>query len=133
MPIIGQPPELAGLKYTGLLCQASVCDGQLIEGANTVHLKFEDTWHRLNIDCGMIFWKQSNKAPGSWASKEAGWEYPLVDVGGPAGVIGELLGHYEMSTTSTGGCVVFVFVNGRRIIIDNVDDRSSYRLAEQPH
>jgi hypothetical protein len=129
---MGQPPELAGLKCPGLLCQAFVYDGQLIEGANIVHRKFEDTWHRLNFDRGVIFWKQSDEPPGSWASKEAGWEYPRVDVGGSAGVIGKLQDYYEMAATSTGGCVVFVLVSGRKMIIDNVDNRSSYRLAEQP-
>jgi hypothetical protein len=126
--IIGQPPELAGLQCAGVLCQAFVCDGRLIESANVIYLKFADAWHRLNIDAGVIFWKRSDGAPSSWAIEKKGWEYPLVDVGGSAGVVGELLDHYEMSRTSTGGRVVFVFANGRRIIIDSVGDRSSYHV-----
>lgn len=127
--ITGEPPHLAGFRCTGLLCQAFLNDGDLIEDANVTHLQFGNTWYRLNIDDGVIFSKRSDHAPGAWAAEEEGWKYPLADVGDLAGVIGALLSHYEMTTTSNDAQVVFVCENGRTIVIDNADGRSSYRIS----
>ena len=110
--VIGQPPDLAGLICEGLLCEGFVMGGELLASANVVFLRFEDIWHRLCIDCGVIFWKVQERTPEPWAVEGEGWTYPHVNVGSFAGVVGHRLDHYTMRTTADGGQVVFVFDGG---------------------
>lgn len=130
--VIGQPPDLAGSICEGLICQGFAAGGELLASANVVFVRFEGVWHRLCIDCGVIFWKMQEQTPEPWAVEEEGWTYPHIDVGASAGVIGHHLDHYEMKTTGVSGQVVFVFDDGRSIIIDNEHDRSNYRVTERP-
>jgi hypothetical protein len=129
MEIVGPPPELAGLECQALICEGFVCKGEPVTTASVVHLCFAGSWHKLIIDCGVIIWRQSASMPVPWAVESEGWEYPHVDVGGTAGVIGHRLQHYEMTTISDGGQVAFLFGNGRTIFIDNENDRSTFRIA----
>ncbi len=129
MEIIGQPPELAGLKCDALICEGFVLKGQTVTNANVVHLCFADTWHELILDHGVIIWRRTEKAPEPWAISEAGWDYPHVDVGTAADVVGHCLEKYDMKGTPCGCQVTFLFDNGRSVIIDNVQDQSEYQIT----
>lgn len=129
--IVGHPPELAGLLCDALICEGYFYKGELIANANVVYLCFEDTWHKLVIDCGVIFWRQQVKLPKPWAVENEGFEYPHVDVGADAGVIGHRLESYEMATSTNGGHVTFLFDQGRIITIDNENDHSTFRIGSR--
>jgi hypothetical protein len=127
--VIGQPPELAGSICEALVCESFVSNGEVVATANVVFLRFRGIWHRLCIDGGVIFWKMQDQTPAPWSVMDEGWTYPHVDVGSAAGVIGRRLDHYEMTANERGAQVELVFDHGRGIIIDNVDDRSDYRIV----
>jgi hypothetical protein len=57
-----------------------------------------------------------------------GWEYPHVDVGVVAGVIGHRLKEYRMAATATGSKVTFLFDHDRTITIDNENDLSTFQI-----
>jgi hypothetical protein len=128
MEIVGRAPELAGLLCDALLCEGFAHNGKLVSNANVVHLCFAGGWHKLVIDCGVIIWRPSVGQPNPWMLVSEGWEYPDVDVGAIAGVVGHRLEDYRMATTVTGAQVMFVFDNGRTITINNENDLSTFQI-----
>ena len=132
MEIAGRAPELAGLLCEAFICEGFAHDGELVANANVVYLCFAGAWHKLVIDCGVIIWRPSSGQPSpsiveGWEASK-GWEYPHVDVGAIAGVIGHRLKEYSMTTTPAAGKVSFLFDNERTIIIDNENDLSTFRI-----
>jgi hypothetical protein len=128
MEIVGLAPELAGLSCEAFICEGFVHKGKLVANANVVYLCFAGAWHKLVIDCGVIIWRPSPGEPSPSTIASEGWEYPHVDVGAIAGVVGHRLKEYRMQTAAAGGKVAFVFDNDRTITIDNENDRSSFRI-----
>ena len=128
MEIIGQPPEFAGLRCDAFICEGFAHNGMLIANANVVHVCFAGVWHRLVLDCGVIFWQQSEVQPNPWSIASEGFEYPHVDVGAISGVTGLRLRDYRMETTAAGGKVVFLFESGRTITIIDENDQSNFRV-----
>ncbi|MCK1642049.1 hypothetical protein IVA95_31985 [Bradyrhizobium sp. 157] len=130
MEIVGHPPKLAGLLCDALICEAFVRNGELLANANVVHLCFEGVWYRLVLDCGVMIWRQSIESPKPWAIEELGWQYPHVNVGEMAGVIGRRLEYYRMdSLPPSGADVMFSFDNGCTVVINNAEDRSTFRIT----
>jgi hypothetical protein len=128
MEIVGRAPDLVGLLCDAFICEGFVHNGKLVANANVVHLCFAGVWHKLTIDCGVIFWRRSEKKPVPWSILSEGWECPHVDVGAIAGIVGHRLEDYRMATTNAGGQVIFLFDNGRKIAINNENDRSSFQM-----
>ena len=127
MELIGQAPELAGLLCEAFICEGFVSEGRLLANANVVYLRFEGVWHKLVIDCGVIFWRPLPAEPSPWTME--GWEYPHIDVGSVADVVGQRLRGYTMETVPAGASVTFQFENGRTITIDNDNDASSFQIG----
>jgi hypothetical protein len=127
--IVGRPPALAGLACAGFVCQGFVNKGEPVQNAGTVYLRFSETWYRLIIDCGVIIWRDQTEAPEPWSVESEGWDYPHVDVGAAAGIVGERLQDYQMTTGAGRGCVTFKFANGRSVFIENNNDVSTYRIG----
>jgi hypothetical protein len=128
MEIIGHAPELAGLLCEAFICEGFVHKGEPIANANAVYLCFAGAWHSLVIDCGVIIWRPAAGQPSPSMIESEGWEYPHVDVGAISGGVGLRLKEYRMATTAAAGKVTFLFENGRAIVIDNEDDRSTCRI-----
>jgi hypothetical protein len=129
MEIIGHPPELVGLPCESLICEGFVNNGRRVADANIVYLRFAGTWHKMSIDGGVVFWRKLDRAPEPWRVENADWGYPQVDVGAAAGIVGRSLKHYRMTTRAAGAQVSFEFDNGRRVAIENEEDRSTYRIS----
>lgn len=100
-----------------------------MEDANIVYLCFAGTWHKLVLDYGVIIWRRLTEAPRPEAIDDLGYQYPRVDVGALAGVIGHRLEDYQMQSNTVTAEVAFSFENGRAIIINNANDRSTWRIA----
>jgi hypothetical protein len=128
MEIVGRAPELAGLLCEAFICEGFVHNGERVSNANVVHLCFAGAWHTLVIDCGVIIWRPSSGQPRPWRIASEGWEYPHIDVGAFAGIIGHRLKEYRMATTTAGGKVTFLFDNERTITIDNENDLSRFQI-----
>ena len=128
MEIVGRAPELAGLLCEAFICEGFIHKGKLIANANVVYLCFAGTWHKLVIDCGVMIWRLSPGQPSPSAIASEDWEYPHVDVGAIAGVVGHRLKEYRAQTGAAGGKVTLFFDNERTITIENENDRSSFRI-----
>ncbi|MES2197708.1 MAG: hypothetical protein V4517_25090 [Pseudomonadota bacterium] len=129
MEIVGRAPELAGLQCEAFICQAFVYKGELASNAHVVYLCFAGEWQTLSIDCGVIFWRRSVGRPEPWMVASEGWEYPHVDVGAIADVIGQRLKNYRMAANGSEGQVMFLFDNGRTIAINNENDVSTFQIG----
>lgn len=129
MEQVGQAPELAGLVCEAFICEGFVSKSKLMANANVVYLRFDGTWHKLIIDCGVILWWPVRGEPSPWAIASEGWEYPHVNVGILADVVGHRLSDYRMETVVEGGRVIFYFDNDRTITINNENDASSFRIS----
>jgi hypothetical protein len=112
-----------------LICEGFINKGEPVADASVVFLCFAGTWHKLIIDCGVIIWRKVDAVPRPWRVESEGWEYPHVDVGAAAGVIGRCLEHYQMATSAGAAQVIFKFDNGRCVTIENENDLSTYRIG----
>ncbi|WP_342241957.1 hypothetical protein [Inquilinus sp. OTU3971] len=128
LEINGKPPDLAGLTCDGLIRQSYVHKGELDVPAHAIYLLFAGIWHRLYFDYGIIFWRTQQERPEAWSVEEEGWGYPHSDLGAEAGVTGVRLDGYEMEPMPYGSKVIFRFANGRRIVVEDVNDRTSYEV-----
>jgi hypothetical protein len=99
-----------------------------MQTANVTYLKFSGTWHRLCFDHGTVHWRTWPTDPAPWAVSEEGWTYPHVDVALAAGLIGVRLKSYKTLATERGARVVFEFENSRKVLINDVDDCTSYEV-----
>ncbi|MGJ4887151.1 hypothetical protein ACQR1Y_03125 [Bradyrhizobium sp. HKCCYLRH3099] len=129
MELIGDPPELAGLPCEAFICEAFIYKADLVANANLVYLRFAGIWHQLVLDCGVIFWRRLTGAPSPDAIDELAFQSTHTDVGAVTGVVGQRLRDYRMSSNSITAEVRFCFENGCTIIIDNADDRTTWRTA----
>ncbi len=125
LEINGEPPAIARAVLEELRCQQYWYRGELAEEANVTFLQCNGVWHRLYFDCGIIFWREDVEAPTSFEAPEIEASYPIVDIGRQLLLTGQVLERYEMTTIPGGSQVEFLFANGRRFIVRNVDDRTT--------
>jgi hypothetical protein len=57
-----------------------------------------------------------------------GLDYPHIDVGKAANVVGHHLEKYDMRATTSGCQVTFLFDNGPNVTIDDAQDQSGYQI-----
>lgn len=129
MEIVGTPPTLAGLACEAFICEGFVHNRQPVADANVVYLCFAGVWRKLVLDCGVIIWRQLTEDPKPRGIDHLGFQYPTVDLGILAGVLGHALEDYRMESNSITAEVAFSFENGRTIIINNANDRSTWRIT----
>jgi hypothetical protein len=128
LELIGRPPLIEGQRCEGLICEGFECDGELIQTANVTYLRFGGTWHRLCFDPGTVHWRTWPTDPEPWAVDEEGWAYPHVNVALAAELDGVRLKSYRTLATERGASVVFEFENSRKVLINDIDDCTSYEV-----
>lgn len=128
LEVNGDAPDLNGLVCDGFICEAYLYDGMVEASANTTYLSFNEVWHRLYFDCGVIFWRSQLEAPAPWSVPEERWDYPHTDLARNAGVKGKRLLSYEMHTTDKGSVVEFTFECSIKIVVEDSYDRTDYRV-----
>jgi hypothetical protein len=127
--INGSAPALAGRTCQAFICQQFVADGRIEDEANVTFLQFDDEWFRLYFEPGLIFWRSGIPTPHPWEVPEQRWNFPHVDLGKVAAVIGQRLTRYDMWPTNDSARVSFEFDNGRHILIEHKNDRGRYVVA----
>ena len=123
--INGRPPMLAGEIVEALLSQEYWHGGELTDSFNAIFLCFNNTWHRLSFDCGIIFWRVTSTAPISFEAPELRASYRIVDLGIRLGVTSKRLARYEMRAIPDGSRVEFTFSCGQSVVFQNVDDHTT--------
>lgn len=101
----------------------------MVCSANVTFIKVADVWHRLSIDVPAIFWRECKDEPQPWAVEGESFDYPHVDVGAIASVIGKTLTSCDTFPRGDGVSVVFGFSNGCKIEIVNSKDATSYEVS----
>lgn len=128
----GEPPALAGLVCEALQCLAYSVHGEVIDPANTIHLRFDGVCRRLYFDTGIVFWRPDEGQPEPYAIDEEGTAWAVIDVAADAGVVGARLVDYDMRWKETFAEVNFRF-ESCTVVFRNTyaDDVTTWRI-ERP-
>ena len=97
----GQPPALIGLVCTGLVVQHFYDGHTLADQASVVFLRFDDTWHRIYFETGIVFWR-SGQAPAAPVNSTLAHGLLLNDLSEMPGVVGHRLDHIAYCGTARG-------------------------------
>ena len=125
----GSAPEAGGQPLEGLVCESFEFNGRVESPANVVYVKLSGVWHRLSIDAGVVFWRVESSPPSPWAVPAEGWNYPHRDVGAEFELVGLSVSATQASQSQGRAMVELAFANGKRFIVSNENDASSFRLA----
>lgn len=61
LTINGTEPQLRGQTCTGLVVQSCYDGNVLVDPANVTYFRFEETWHRIYFEPGMVFWRSGDR------------------------------------------------------------------------
>jgi hypothetical protein len=128
LEIVGEAPDFNGRICEGFICEGYEFEGEIAASANVTYLKFDGVWYRLYFEPHMVFWREWKEQLRPWAVEEKSWNYPHVDVGSDAGVIGVKLESYVMFATTEGSTVLFRFENGKQVVIEDKNEVASYAI-----
>ena len=78
--INGTVPDLIGRVCDGLLAQAFLHHGDLVESANILYLHVGNVWHRLYFGYGIVFWRVQHEQPENYEDSPEGWTFELTDL-----------------------------------------------------
>jgi hypothetical protein len=125
----GDPQSCLGQQVQSVVVEAFVCKGQLVSSANVLFLKLSGSWYRAAIDAGTFHWRLQAKTPEPWFVPEEGWSYPHTDLGQQYSLAGSALSRVNVSGQGNSVRVEFSFSSGRRVVLFNGNDSSSYHVA----
>ena len=126
LQVMGEWTQLAGSRCDSLLVEQYWHEGRLCEPANVVWLHVGATWHRLTIDCGVVFWRKSDAGPAPHEMPELDAEVRLKDIGHETGLIGGLIDGVVGSAIPGGAEVSIVLRSGQTLTFRNLDDHTAY-------
>ncbi len=122
----GEEPPLVGLACEDLVAVEYSHAGQVVEPAHVVFLRFAGSWHRLNFDCGSVFWRADTDGPQSFVAEELDASYRAVSLVDARGLRGLRLHFIRYSSILGGSEVALVFEGGRTVVFRCVDGVTSY-------
>jgi hypothetical protein len=125
----GDPQSHIGQQVQAVVAEAFICKGQLVSTANVLFLKLSGVWYRAVIDAGTFHWRMQADAPAPWSVSEEGWSYPHSDLGQQYSLVGSALSGVNVSGQGNSVRVEFSFSSGRRVVLFNGNDSSSYHVA----
>jgi hypothetical protein len=129
VPVFGEPPELTGKSLQALLAESFVCAGQLVASANAVFIKSGGRWYRLVLDAGTVHWKEQFNEPQAWSVPASGWSYPHRDLMEELGLSDATVSNVSIQGAGAAVRLEFAFSNGRRLVLLNGNDSTSYHVA----
>jgi len=129
VPIYGEPDGLVGQLVEELRSQSFVSNGELVSSANAIFIKASGPWYRVALDAGTVHWTKQDNEPLSWEVPENGWSYPHRDIGYELGLVGAKLLSLRTSQEGEAIRVELTFSNGKRLLLVNHNDSSSYHVA----
>ena len=125
----GSPPLADGRRCDALICEQFISDGVVLSTASVTFVALEGLWYRLAVDYPAVFWRTLVERPQPWAVVEKGWEYPHVDVGAIARVVGLHLREIETSSDNVRTQVALLFEGGRCVVIEGSRQSSHYAVT----
>jgi hypothetical protein len=125
----GDPQSHVGQLVQAVVAEAFVCKGQLVSSANVLFFELSGSWYRAAIDAGTFHWRIEAALPAAWSVSEEGWFYPHTDLGQELGLVGSVLSGVSVSGAGSSVRVEFAFSSGRRLVLFNGNDSTSYHVA----
>jgi hypothetical protein len=126
LEVHGEWPRLRGQVCDALIADQYWHEGKLCEPANVVWLQVGPIWHRLVIDCGVVFWRRSDAGPAPYEMPELGAEVRLKDIGHETGLIGGLIDDVVGIAIPGGAEVRIALRSGPTLTFRNLDDHTVY-------
>lgn len=129
LEVHGEWPQLAGSRCDAVIAEQYWHDGELSEPANVIWLRADSAWHRLVIDCGVVFWRSADVGPEAYGMSGLGGAVRLEDVGRELDLAGEIIDGITGVAVPGGADVWIGFRSGRRITFRNRDDHTTYQTG----
>ena len=126
LAVQGEWPRLQGHACDALVVEEYWHEGLLDAPANVVWLRSGPNWHRLVIDCGVVFWRRSGPGPTAYSMPELQADVRLKDIGDELGLLGKPIDDVG-GVPIPGGAEVWIQLQaGPRITFRNLNDRTIY-------
>lgn len=118
-----------GTRCGGLLAQAYVFHGELVDSVTLVYLQFAtDRWARIGIDGGHFHWRET--AMPETIPSDGGHSYPLVDLGAEFPIRGRRIRDVRLIAEPEDGATLAIsFVEGGVLSLVNANDHTRLFLA----
>ncbi|MEZ6037512.1 MAG: hypothetical protein R3F29_08530 [Planctomycetota bacterium] len=129
LEVHGKWPELRGQHCDACIAEEYWFEGTLEVPANVVWLRAGATWHRLVIDCGIVFWSTRVAGPEAYEMPELRAEVRLRDLGRELAMAGETIEEIAGAPASGGVDVWIVFRSGRRVTFRDRDDHTTWLVC----
>lgn len=123
---IGEQPRLAGCVLDALVVEEYWHAGALDIPANVIWLRVDAKWHRLCIDCGVVFWRRDDLGPKPYDKPDSYGSVRLTDLGQSLGLAGEAIASIEARSIHPRVEVIVRFASGKVIGFRDADDRTTY-------
>ena len=127
--VFGEPPQLAGESVEALVAESFICAGELVSSANAIFIKSRGRWYRIVLDAGTVHWKEQFNQPQPLSVPENDWSYPHRNLSSELGLSEAILSALEVQAEGPAVRVEFAFSNGRRLVLFNGNDSTSYHVA----
>ena len=116
---------MAGRPCRELVVEEYWHDGQVACPANVVWCHDGTGWHRLFFDCGVVFWRRSDRGPVAYDMPESHGRVALLDLGRSLGLAGRIIARVVTRPIDGGTEVVLGFDFGAVLHFRDVDDRTT--------
>ena len=114
------PPRITGSHCAKLLAQEFWHGGECVSPANVLYIQTDDeSWHRIAIDSGVVFWRVETTPSVPGASDDPGeyGSHPLVDIGERHKLLGRRLESVDTVDASDASEMHFRFDDGRSLVL----------------
>jgi len=128
LEVHGAWPCLDGKVCEALIAEQFWHDGALRQPANVVWLRASSAWHRLAIDCGVVFWRRDDTGPEPYAMGELGGEVRLEDLARGLGLHGEVIDEIAGAQAPDGADLWIRFRSGRQVTFRDRADHTTYHV-----
>jgi len=126
LEIHGTQPSVEGLACEGLFAEEFWQNGNLASSANVVYFLVAGIWHRLAIDCGIIFWRLAKEVPKPYKMPELHAEVRIIDLGVQYGIKGKTLDSIQAAPIEGGSVVTLNFRGSKTIRFSNFNDSTNH-------
>ena len=106
-------------------------DGMAIsDQVNVAHLKFDEQWYRLYFECGTVFWRESQEAPGMPINSALEYGLVLNDLSEMRSVVGQAVESITYAANEAGDVEVRLgFIAGTAMKFNYLAASDTTRVA----
>jgi len=123
----GTQPSLIGSSCSDLIVEEYWHKGELDNPANVIWLHVDSNWHRLTLDCGVVFWRSNvGYGPKAYEMPELESQVRLTSLGQTLEVAGRVIANVSTRSVEDGLEVALQWDSGDRLVFCHFNDKTSY-------